>query len=99
MSRLIVLMPEHLTRTVSSLRAANPKKDSIVFIEPTQDWSKENHHKKKIIYHLSSMRHFAADLVEEGFNVEYLKIEDKKNSGILEVELEQVVQSIGCERV
>ena len=36
------------------------------------------------------MRHFAADLVEEGFNVEYLKIEDKKNSGILELELEQV---------
>ena len=40
------------------------------------------------------MRHFAADLVEEGFNVEYLKIEDKKNSGILELELEQVVQEI-----
>ena len=99
MSKLIVLMPEHLTRTVSSLRAANPKEDSILLVEPTQDWSKENHHKKKIIFLLSSMRHFAADLVEEGFIVEYLKIEDKKNSGILELELEQAVQRIGCERV
>ena len=99
MSRLILLLPEHLSRTVSSLRSIDPKKDFILFVESSRDWSKENHHKKKIIYLLSSMRHFAADLVEEGFNVEYLKIEDRKNSGILELELEQAVQRIGCERV
>ena len=99
MSNLILILPEHLSRTVSSLRSANPKEDFVIFIECSKDWSTANNHKKKIIYSLTSMRHFAADLVEEGFNVEYLKIEDKKNSGILELELELAVKKTGCEKV
>ena len=99
MSNLILILPEHLSRTVSSLRSANPKEDFVIFIECSKDWSTANNHKKKIIYSLASMRQFAADLVKEGFKVEYLKIEDKKNSGILELELELAVKKTGCEKV
>ena len=39
------------------------------------------HHKKKIAYIFSAMRHFAEDLIQSGFKVEYVKLDNSNNTG------------------
>ena len=45
------------------------------------------HHKKKIAFIFSAMRHFAEHLEADGWSVDYVKLTDKDNSGSLEGEL------------
>ncbi len=73
--RLILLMGDQLSRDMSSLRDARKTQDVIVMGELAGEFTCErsgvNHHKKKIVFILSAMRHFAAELREAGFNVDY----------------------------
>ena len=99
MSDLILVLPDQLSRSISSLRSSNSKDDVVFFLESKSDWSIVNHHKKKIVYLLSSMRHFAAELIKEGLKVEYLELDNHKNSGIFEVELNKAMKKNGCNRI
>lgn len=39
------------------------------------------HHKKKIAFLFSAMRHFAQELMSKGCKVEYTKLDDNHNAG------------------
>ena len=41
------------------------------------------HHKKKIAFVFSAMRHFAKELSGEGYNIRYVKYDDPYNTGSL----------------
>lgn len=49
------------------------------------------HHKKKIAFVFSAMRHFAAELGEQDLNIKYVKYDDPNNSGSLIGEVSRVV--------
>ena len=69
--RLILLLGDQLSPTLSSLKAADKTRDIIIMAEVGAEACYVNHHKKKIIFVFSAMRHFAAELEEQGWRVAY----------------------------
>jgi len=57
------------------------------------------HHKAKIALILSAMRHFAAWLREEGWHVDYIMLEDAKNTGSFSGEIFRAAQRHGASAV
>lgn len=50
------------------------------------------HHKQKIAFILSAMRHFARNLQAQGLNVDYVKLDDPDNTGSLTGEVDRAVR-------
>jgi len=57
------------------------------------------HHKKKIAFIFSAMRHFAQELVDKGYKVEYTKLDDPNNAGSLRGEVEQAIKKHTADQV
>ncbi len=73
MKRIIYIPFDHLHRKFGALKAADPKQDVIAFVESARMTTGRNWHKERLFFLISSARHFAASLEEEGFTVEYVK--------------------------
>ncbi len=80
MSSIIVILGDQLSLNISSLKCCDKEKDIILMCEVFEECTYVKHHKKKIAFILSSMRHFADELRGAGFDVSYIKLDDVKNS-------------------
>jgi len=74
MSQKILYIPfDHLHRNFGVLKDANPKTDVIAMVESARMTTGRPWHKERLFFLISSARHFAQSLEEEGFTVEYVK--------------------------
>lgn len=73
MKRIIYVPFDHLHRKFGALKDADPKDDLIVLVESARMTTGRNWHKERLFFLISSARHFAQSLEEEGFTVEYVK--------------------------
>ena len=73
MKRIIYIPFDHLHRKFGALKAADPKDDLIVLVESARMTTGRNWHKERLFFLISSARHFAKSLEDEGFKVEYVK--------------------------
>jgi len=73
MKRIIYVPFDHLHRNFGALKDADPKTDLIAFVESARMTTGRNWHKERLFFLISSARHFAQSLQEEGFTVEYEK--------------------------
>ena len=89
-----LILGDQLSASVSSLRdyAAG---DVILMAEVDEEAGYVAHHKKKIAFLFSAMRHFAADLSCQGYDVRYVKLDDRGNSGSLFGEVERLISDTG----
>ncbi|MEN0001298.1 MAG: cryptochrome/photolyase family protein [Pseudomonadota bacterium] len=69
------VLGDQLSRSLSSLADAD-KGDLIFMCEVWDEATYVRHHKKKLAFIFSAMRHFAEDLREADFEVDYLRLED-----------------------
>ncbi|GAC12778.1 cryptochrome/photolyase family protein [Aliiglaciecola lipolytica] len=91
-SALRLVLADQLSISLASLRDCDKKNDLILMAEVKSEASYVKHHKKKIAFLFSAMRHFAAKLENEGFNVRYIKYDDKDNQGSLFKEVKRAVE-------
>ncbi len=78
---LIPILGDQLTRTLASLRGRTKDDSVILMMEVWDEATYVKHHKQKIALIFSAMRHFAAELEEAGWQVDYVKLTDGENSG------------------
>lgn len=78
---LIVVLGDQLTPTLSSLAAGDPARDRVLMAELQDEATYVRHHKKKIAFLFSAMRHFAVELRAAGWSVDYVKLEATDNQG------------------
>ncbi|MBC06046.1 cryptochrome/photolyase family protein [Thalassospira sp.] len=71
------VLGDQLTPGLSSLSDADPDRDLIVMAEPRDEARYVPHHRQKIVMILSAMRHFANELRDQGFEVEYFDYQDR----------------------
>ena len=95
-SRLVLVMGDQLSANLSSLAAADPARDRVLMVEVAEETTYVPHHKKKIAFILSSMRHFAEHLRADGWTVDYVKLDDPSNSGSFTGEVERAIQRTGA---
>lgn len=84
--RLRLVLGDQLTRDLSSLSDLDPARDRVLLAEVMSEASYVPHHKKKIAFLFSAMRHFAQELREEGVSVDYIPLDDPENSQSLKGE-------------
>jgi deoxyribodipyrimidine photolyase-related protein len=73
MKRTIYIPFDHLHREYGALKGADPKSDLIVLVESARMTTNRNWNKERLFFLISSARHFAQSLRDEGFRVEYVK--------------------------
>ena len=73
MKRIIYIPFDHLHRKYGALKDADSTQDIIAIVESARMTTGRNWHKERLFFLISSARHFAQALEEEGFAVEYIK--------------------------
>lgn len=89
MTKLIYILGDQLSLNISSLEDFNQKEDVILMSEVFEEASYVKHHKKKLILIFSAMRNFADLLIDNGYKVHYVKLDDssKPQSFIEQLEI------------
>ena len=99
MSCLRLILGDQLNTAVSSLRDADKAHDIILMCEVWDEATYVKHHKKKIAFIFSAMRHFAEELSQQGYNVKYVKLDDPDNTGSFQGEVTRAVKQHEPEKI
>ena len=75
MANLILILGDQLSPQISSLKAANKSEDIVLMAELRSETGYVKHHKKKIAFLFSAMRHFAEELAEAGWKIDYKRFD------------------------
>lgn len=89
---LRLILGDQLSHNISSLTDLNREQDTILMCEVWEEATYVMHHKKKIAFLFSAMRHFAEDLKSKGVQVHYVKLDDPKNTGSFRGEVQRISQ-------
>lgn len=99
MKTLVPVLGDQLTPTLSSLRDADPADTVVLMMEVGDETTYVRHHKQKIAYILSAMRHHAKALTKAGWAVDYVRLDDPDNSGSFTGEIARAVERHAPERI
>ena len=99
MSSLRLILGDQLSECISSLKGYKPATDRILMCEVWDQATYVKHHKKKIAFLFSAMRHFAELLQQKGYQVAYTKLDDPDNAGSLKNEVERLLKRQPCNRI
>jgi deoxyribodipyrimidine photolyase-related protein len=99
MSSLRLILGDQLSHSISSLVDCDTSQDVILMCEVWDEATYVKHHKKKIAFLFSAMRHFAGALKKQGYKVEYTKLNDSDNSGSLKEEVKRLIQKQKFDRI
>ena len=93
MSTLVLLLGDQLSTSMSSLEGFDKTSDIVLLAEVREEATYVKHHKKKIAFLFSAMRHFAEELRNDDYQVKYVKYDDSDNKGSLFSEVEALINS------
>ncbi|HIL28235.1 MAG TPA: cryptochrome/photolyase family protein, partial [Micavibrio sp.] len=94
-----MILGDQLSPDLASLKGFDPNRDHILMCEVFEEATYVKHHKKKIAFLFSAMRHFAKELDNKGFNIRYTKLDDKDNAGSFSGEIERAVKDFNPEKI
>lgn len=92
--KIILILGDQLSPDLSSLRTGNKATDVVLMAEVVDEAIYVPHHKKKIAFLFSAMRHFAQKLETQGWTVRYVRLDDPTNTGSLVGEVERGCQDL-----
>ena len=69
-------MGDQLTPAISSLRDASPAETILLMAEVAEEAGYVPHHRKKLAFLFSAMRHFAEEMRAQGWRVDYVRLDD-----------------------
>ena len=95
--RLLVLLGDQLS--VDLLQYADRDNDLILMAEVMEEATYAPHHKKKIAFIFSAMRHFSQELQSMGWQVHYSRLDDVDNSGSICGEIRRLLEQNAVEQV
>lgn len=87
-----MILGDQLSQSVSSLQRGDRDVDRILMVEVHEEAMYVRHHKKKIAFLFSAMRHFADQLRRDGWQVDYVQLDDPENTGSFSGEVERAVR-------
>jgi deoxyribodipyrimidine photolyase-related protein len=98
-SRIHLVLGDQLSHSLSALADATPDTSLVLMAEVMSEATYVKHHKKKIAFLFSAMRHFAEDLREKGLQVRYVMLDDPHNSQSLRGEISRALTDTGASAV
>lgn len=99
MAVLRLILGDQLDSQIASLKDADKSADLILIAEVMEEATYVRHHKKKIAFLFSAMRHFAAELEKKGYRVRYVTLDAEGNSGSLKGEVARSLKDRSFDKV
>jgi deoxyribodipyrimidine photolyase-related protein len=99
LNTLVVVFGDQLSTKTSSLRQCDKANTMILMVEVSQEATYIPHHKKKIAFIFSAMRHFAEELRSDGWRVDYVELEDATNTGNFDGEIRRAIERHNCSQL
>ena len=96
---LRLILGDQLSHAISSLNTIDHQRDMVLMVEVATETTYVPHHKQKIVFILSAMRHFAQELSDRGIRVEYVTLDDPENTGSFSSEVDRAIKKYKPERV
>lgn len=96
---IILIFGDQLSHSISSLHDFDTKTDKVVMFEVMEENTYVKHHKQKIAFVLSAMRHFSLELQQKDISTYYIKLDDKNNTQTLDGEIDRAIKKFSPERV
>ena len=75
MSKLAVILGDQLSHNLNIFDHLDKDQDEILMMEVMDEASYVKHHKKKLAFIFSCMRHFAEELQSKGYKLSYIKLQ------------------------
>src|SRR6056297_754112 len=96
---LRLVLGDQLTPDIAALRDIDREQDVVLMVEVHDETVYVPHHKQKIAFLLSAMRHFAQELRGDGITVDYVSLEAQENAGSFTGEVMRAVARHHPERL
>lgn len=96
---LILILGDQLSLAISSLHDADPTRDVVLMGEVMEEATYVSHHRMKLVFVFSAMRHFAEEVRQAGFRVIYTGLEDEENAGSFTGEVARAIEALEPERL
>ena len=91
MKTLVPVLGDQLSPTLSSLRGQRRADTVVLMMEVADETRYVRHHRQKIAFILSAMRHHAAALRDDGWCVDYVALDDPDSTGSFTGEVARAV--------
>lgn len=92
MTTLIPVLGDQLSHGLSSLQDVDKADAVVLLMEVADETTYVRHHKSKIVLIFSAMRHFAEELRNAGWRVDYIRLDDPANSGSFTREIARAME-------
>ncbi|MEJ2014696.1 MAG: cryptochrome/photolyase family protein, partial [Limibacillus sp.] len=92
---LRLVLGDQVTSDLSCLADLDRDRDVVLLAEVMSEAGYVPHHKQKIAFLFSAMRHFARELENEGLRVRYSRLDDPENSQSLLGEVKRALEAEG----
>ena len=89
---LIPIFSDHLSHDLSVLEASEPSEAVIQMMEVRAEADVVPHHRMKLAFIFSTMRHFAEELRARGWTVDYVALDAPENTGSFSTEMARAVE-------
>lgn len=89
---LIAVLGDQLTPDIAALRHADKANSIVLMMEVADETTYVKHHKAKIAFILSAMRHHAEALRKAGWTVDYMRLDDAANAGSFTAEMARAIE-------
>jgi deoxyribodipyrimidine photolyase-related protein len=99
MTTLRLILGDQLSPDISALNGCDLEKDLVLMCEVMDEATYVKHHKKKIAFLFSGMRHFADALREQGYKVQYVTLTDPTNSQSFQTEVARAIATHSITKV
>ena len=96
---LRLVLGDQLNINISSLADYEHETDLVMICEVNEEATYVKHHKKKIAFIFSAMRHFGAELKNNGYTVEYSRIDDRDNTGNFFGEVKRCLKKYNFDKI
>ncbi|MDX2082928.1 MAG: cryptochrome/photolyase family protein [Rickettsiales bacterium] len=96
---LRLILGDQLSHNISALENIDSKHDIILMCEVRDECNYVKHHKKKIAFIFSAMRHFAEELQQKKYHISYTKFDDEKNSHSIIGEIKRAIKIYNPEKI
>lgn len=93
------LLGDQLNLSISALSDIDKANDVVLMCEVQEEAEYVRHHKKKLAFIFSAMRHFAQALNDEGFTVDYKALDDNEGFDSFDQVLDHAIEHYQPEQV
>ena len=99
MKTLRLILGDQLSLNLPTLRDIDPVTDIVLMAEVMTEVTYVKHHKRKIAFLFSAMRHFAKSLEDDGLKISYRQLDDPENAGSLAGEVTAAINVFDPDRI